>query len=73
MLNNIQLEIMVAIVGLVITAAIIYHLVVHCKIFEQKVRLQEELVNVYTPDILNGKVDKEPELKSVQTTEEVVS
>lgn len=66
---NMQVEIMVAVAGILITALLVVHLIVHCRLFERKAKLQEDLVNIYTPDILKGTVAGTPELTHLELKE----
>lgn len=66
---NMQVEIMVAVAGILIIALLVAHLITHCRLFERKTKLQEDLVNIYTPDILKGTVAETPELTHLELKE----
>lgn len=56
-----------------LTVALIARLVEHFKLFKMKAEIQEDLANLYTPDILGAKpAPKKREVKSNGTSKPVV-
>lgn len=68
MMTDVQLNVLVGIVGVLLSAVLIVALFRHFDVVKNIAKIQEDLANFYTPDILVRNKKKEEEELNVEKT-----